>query len=283
MEPVPPELGRAGHDRVLEVEPPRELLLADGERMRIGAGLDLVAERRAAALERLEGRARRRVELVPEARRVRAQRGGQLHDQLAAAAEHGERGIHEHRWRRLQRGPRRVEKPGDRAEPLEPRGRTPTRRLAGAGEHGVETLEQMVDPEHRIPFVGSLVLQPEDAASDLAEQRGPVDLLLQVVHLELFHRARHRAQRRDVRAHRGIVELAQPAVVRHQPGGAPGGGIEVVLEVQVGPAELVDGHGLGVRPTARRSARNGRPATHCRRALRRRPRSRSSRRRDAPG
>src|SRR5262245_26640927 len=105
----------------------------------------------------------------------------------------------------------------------------------------------MVDPEDRVPLVRALVLQPEDPAPDLAQQRGPVDLLLEVVDVQLLHRPRHRPQRRDVLAHGHRVELPQPAVVRHQARRARRGGIEVVLEVQVGPAEVVDGRHAAVR------------------------------------
>ena len=98
----------------------------------------------------------------------------------------------------------------------------------------------MVDPEDRVPLVRPLVLQPEDRAPELAQERGAVDLLLQVLDVELFDRARHRPERRDVRPDGGRVEPAQPAVVHHQPGLARGRRVEVVLEVQVGLAELVD-------------------------------------------
>ena len=134
----------------------------------------------------------------------------------------------------------RVEEGRDRAEPLERRGRP----RAGVGgvprQHRVQPLEEMVDPEDRVPLVRPLVLQPEDRAPELAQQRGAVDLLLQVLDVELLDRARHRPERRDVRPDGGHVEAAQPAVVRHQPGLARGGRVEVVLEIQVGLAELVD-------------------------------------------
>ena len=45
----------------------------------------------------------------------------------------------------------------------------------------------------------------------------------------------------ELGAHRLDIEGAQPRVLRHQAGSARGRRIEVILEVQVGPAEIVDG------------------------------------------
>ena len=50
--------------------------------------------------------------------------------------------------------------------------------------------------------------------------------------------------------HRLVIEAAQPAVVRHQTRAAGGGRIEVILEVQVGPAEIVDGGHAGLDDTS---------------------------------
>ena len=123
VEAVAPELGRARHDGVLEVQPAGELLLADGEGVGIGGRLDLVAKRGAEALEALERLAAGGPQLVGEPRRLGAHRDGQLHDELAAATQHRERGLDEHRGRLVQRLARGVEEGRDRAEPLERRGR----------------------------------------------------------------------------------------------------------------------------------------------------------------
>ena len=226
---------------MLEVQPPGELILADGEGVRIGVGLDLVAQGGSEPLERLERLSGRAAQVVLQIRRFRAEYRRELHHQLAAAAQHGERRIDEHRRWIIQRLSRGVEERGDRPEPLERRGRPAAGRAVLPAQDRVEALEEMVDPEDRVALVRPLVLEPVDGAPELAEQRRPVDLVLQVVHLELFDRAGDRPERRHVLAHRRRIEPAEASVLRDEAGRAGGGRVEVVLEVQVGPAELIDG------------------------------------------
>ena len=111
----------------------------------------------------------------------------------------------------------------------------------------------MDEPEARVPDVGPLVLQPEDGAAHLAQERGAIDLVLQVVDLQLLDRARDRAKRGDVRPDGLRIEAAETSVVRHQPGGARRRRIEMVLEVQVGPAEIVYRDGIATRFLVRMS------------------------------
>ena len=77
--------------------------------------------------------ARRRAELVREIRRLARRARPHLHDQLAAAAEHGERGIHEHRRRLVEVARAASRNAGDRSEPLERRRRAAAGRRARAG------------------------------------------------------------------------------------------------------------------------------------------------------
>ena len=58
--------------------------------------------------------------------------------------------------------------------------------------------------------------------------------------VQLLDRARHRAQPGHMRAHRLGIEPAQPRVVRHQTGRARGRRVEVILQIQIGPAEIVN-------------------------------------------
>ena len=61
VQAVAPELRRAGHQGVLVVQPAAELLFADREGLGVLRRLDLVAERGAEPLERLEPLPRRRL------------------------------------------------------------------------------------------------------------------------------------------------------------------------------------------------------------------------------
>ena len=240
VQPVAPQLGRPGHHRVLEVQPAGELRLADGKGVGIGARLDLVAQRGAEALESLERRAGRRLEITLQPRRLGAEDPGELHHQLPTTTQHGEGRIDEHRRRLGQRGAAAVEKGRHGAQPIEHGRRAPTRGAVAPGQHGVQALEQMIGPEHRVPLVRALVLEPEDRAPELAEERGAVDLVLHVLDVELLHRAGHRAQGGEVLAHRLRVEAPEPAIVRDEAGRARRGRVEMVFEVQIGPAELID-------------------------------------------
>jgi hypothetical protein len=72
-----------------------------------------------------------------------------------------------------------------------------------------------------------------DGGAHLSEKRRPVDLIMQLVRLQLLDRASQRAKRRNVGADALSIEAPDPAVLRHQPGSARRGRIEVVLEIQV--------------------------------------------------
>src|SRR5215210_1950083 len=98
----------------------------------------------------------------------------------------------------------------------------------------------MGQPEARIPEMGTLVLQPEYRAAHLSQEGCPVDLLLQLVGLQLLDGASQRAKRRHMGANALTIEAADSAVLRHQPGSTRRGGIEVVLQIQVRAAEIVD-------------------------------------------
>jgi hypothetical protein len=240
MQAVAPELGRARHQGVLVVQPAAELVLTHGEGVRIGGRLDLFAQCDAEALQRLERLPGRLLEPGPQLRRFGPELAGDLDHQLAAAAEHAERGVHEDRRRLVQRVPRRIEETRDRLQPFERCGRATARRSVPPGDDGIQALEDVRQPVARIADVGTLVLQAEDRAPDLAQQRGAIDLGLYVVRLELLDRALHRTQPGQVRLHGLGVEPAETRVLRHQSGRARGRRVEMVLQIQIGPAEIVD-------------------------------------------
>jgi hypothetical protein len=66
-----------------------------------------------------------------------------------------------------------------------------------------------------------------------------VDLALQIVRIELLDRTGDRAESRQVLPSGLGIEATEPAVLRHQTGRARGSRIEMILEIQVGPAEVV--------------------------------------------
>ena len=86
-----------------------------------------------------------------------------------------------------------------------------------------------------------LVLPARRRDPELAEQRGAVDLLLQIVDVELLDRAGDRPDCGNVRPHRVPVEPPEPVILRDNPVGARRRGVEVPLQVEVRPAEIVDG------------------------------------------
>ena len=93
MQAVAPQLRARRHERVLEVQPAAELLFTDGEGQRVGARLDVVAQRGTERRQRLERVPARRPEPLAERGLLLRHLPPYLRDELSAAAEHDERGI----------------------------------------------------------------------------------------------------------------------------------------------------------------------------------------------
>ena len=226
------------------MEPPIELVLADRESVRIGIRLDLVGQRGAEPDQRLKRRFAHLLEGVGHIRRRGGEDRHRLRDQLSSATEHAQSGIEEHRRRLVDRFTRRVE---ERRSCLQPRcyGRDAGRgvRLI-TGQERIQGLEQVVEPEYRISDMGLFVLHPKHGAADLTQQRRTIDLLLHVLRVQFLHRPGQRSEGRDVFSRRLGVEATEPAILAEHPGGAGRRRVEVILQVQVGPAEIVNGgHG----------------------------------------
>jgi hypothetical protein len=102
-------------------------------------------------------------------------------------------------------------------------------------------LKEVGEPEGRVPDVGLLVLQPVDRAANFAQQPGSIDLGFQIAAIELLDGPGNRSQCREVLPRALDVETAEPPVLRDEARGAGRCRIEMVLEIQVGPAEVVDG------------------------------------------
>ena len=98
----------------------------------------------------------------------------------------------------------------------------------------------MREPEPGISDVGTFQVQAIDGAPDLAQQGRAVDLGLELFGIELLDRAGDRTQRRDMRSGGFPVDPAEPMAFSNETGRARGSWVEVVLEVEVGPAEVVD-------------------------------------------
>ena len=104
-------------------------------------------------------------QLLLQLGRLDGQDAGELHHELPATAQHGQRRIDEDRGRLVDRLTRRFEKRRNGPDPLERRGRTAGGLAVLSAQNGVEALEEVIDPEDRVPLVRALVLQPEDGGS----------------------------------------------------------------------------------------------------------------------
>jgi hypothetical protein len=89
--------------------------------------------------------------------------------------------------------------------------------------------------------VGTLLLQPEYRGPHLSQKGGPVYLVVQLVRLQLLYRAGQGAKCRYMGSNALSIEAADSAVLSNQPGGTRRRRIEVVLQIQVRAAEIVDG------------------------------------------
>ena len=225
VEAVAPELGRAGHERVLVMQPAAELLFADREGLGVGGRLDLVAERGAEPLERLERRARAAAcssswspgasaPSVAASCTTSSPPPPSMPSALSTKTDGGS----------SQGGPRLRRGSGGGSEPLERRGRAAAGRLVVAGQDGVETLEEVGQPEDRDSGCGAARAPAgrcccgsrPGARCGRSRPAGP--------RLQLLHRAGDRPKRGQVLPHRLRVETAEPGVMRHQPGRAAAAG-----------------------------------------------------------
>jgi hypothetical protein len=224
---------------VLVVQPAAELLFTDGKRLWIGIGLDLVAQRRAEFNQRLERRLAGLGQLPAHIRRRAAKHAHHLGDQLATTPQHSEAGVDEYRRRLLQRCARLLQKLRYRGQPGKDRRGSRRQLRLGSYRQGVEALKEMAEPEARVPDLRLLVLQPKRGGADFAQQRGPIDFARQLLRLQLFGGSAEGAECSKMNPGGLRVEAAQPGIHIDPAGGTTGSGIEVILEVQVGPAEIV--------------------------------------------
>jgi hypothetical protein len=76
--------------------------------------------------------------------------------------------------------------------------------------------------------------------AEFAQQGGSVDLIIQLRRLELLDRTLDRTQCREMRSGCLGIEGAQPGILIDSAGSAAGYRIEVVLEIQIRAAEIID-------------------------------------------
>jgi hypothetical protein len=225
---------------MLVMQAAAELLFANGKRVRVRAGLDLVAQRATKPNQRPERRLARLLEALGQGGRGTGKHAYHLSNQLAAATQHAQRRVNEHRRRLVDGGTGRSEKSRRRVQPRFHRGNAARELRVVAGKEGIEGLQQVRKPERRIADVRHLIVQAKNTGADLSQQRRAIDLFLDVRSVDLFHGRRQRTKRRQVLPRRLEIEAAEPRIVCHQSRGAGCRRIEVVLQIQVGPTQTVD-------------------------------------------
>jgi hypothetical protein len=97
----------------------------------------------------------------------------------------------------------------------------------------------MTEPEGGISPLGLLLLQPINRAPDFSQERCTVYLGLEIVGVQLLDRSGYRPERGNMGPGSVHIEPPQPTICAHQPDRGRGGRIKVILEVEVGAAEVV--------------------------------------------
>jgi hypothetical protein len=125
--------------------------------------------------------------------------------------------------------------------------------LRGTNQQSVKGAKQVVQPEAGIVHMRLLVLEPEHRDPDLVEEGGPVDLFLQILDIECFHRACQRPEGGQVGPHRLDVKGSEAAVLADIARGRGRRRIEVPAQVEVGAVQVVScGHRPLPTPVGRR-------------------------------
>ena len=99
-----------------------------------------------------------------------------------------------------QRGPRVLEQRGNVFQARAQRGGPGIGRAVATQQQVMESAEQMTDPELRVLGLRALLLEAVQRDPNLVEQRGAVDLVVEVVGAGFLERAAERLERREVGA-----------------------------------------------------------------------------------
>src|SRR6185503_7135584 len=97
----------------------------------------------------------------------------------------------------------------------------------------------MIDPELWIAIRPVILLQPGDRHPYIVEQRGPIDLVREILDFQLLDRGGGGSECGHVLPNRVAVEAAQSPTGRNEAGGVRRRRIEVPQQVSVGLAESV--------------------------------------------
>jgi hypothetical protein len=222
------------------MQPAVDLLLADCGAGRGGVGDDLGAERLLHPVDRVVrlGQGARPIVVQRQPHRSETRRRGD--HQGGQAVQLRERHFHQKLRRPAQGFPCVSEKPGQ--------GPDPGQRGGGHGgirhlprQQAVERLAGVPGPQRGIAPPRMFVLEAEEEYPDVVQQRGPVDLVIGIVDVQILDGTGDRPQRGDVQPDRVGIESAQPLVLARRPGARRRGRIEVIPEIEERAAEFVGG------------------------------------------
>ena len=216
MQPVAPQLGSGLAQRVLVVQSEVEVILAERDVLgrRLEPPLEIVLERRQRRRGLLDGGLELR---HVHRRRRRSERGrDRAHEQEAAFVDPQGR-LDEYPHRLDQRGTRVVQERRHVLEPAHEGARLLLGRAIVAAQKHVQPGEKMLQPERRILRLRPLALEPPQRDAGLVQQRGPVDLVVQLVRGGFFQSGGERLERRERGAQRIRAVSPVPVVVPRHP------------------------------------------------------------------
>ncbi len=114
--------------------------------------------------------------------------GCRFGDERLAAGQHRHRRVEEHRRWLFQGFLGGAQEIGDSLEALE-RGVSQSAGLVfGPNEKRVQRLEHVRQPKRRVARVGSFGIEPVVGNSDIIEEGGTIDFVLEIRDLHVFHR-----------------------------------------------------------------------------------------------
>ena len=218
---------------MLEVQSPVELFLADRETMNVLAGRQLGLERQPETGESCL-RVRRRLVYLVVRHSCLSRQNRAISPSSSSPPSIIDSAVSLRIGARIAKGFRsRPEKRRRRAQSGE---RLPGQQLRGrvlAFEQGVERSKEVIQPEDRIPDVRLFVVKLEERRANIVEERGAIDLFLDIVEVESFYGERERAECRKVGPHRIGIVFAEPMILRVDARLGCGGRIEVPTQIKV--------------------------------------------------
>ncbi len=244
-QPVAPQLGGGIAERVLVVQQEVERVLADRELVR--PRLVPAREIRVELEQRLARPLRRGGETGGVRRRLQSERRGELFHEQPATLGHAHGGLDEHAHRFLEPGLQIHEKVRDVLEPPDRPCRFLRRRPVGGEQQVMQATEQMREPELGVLGLGPERPEPAQRDPDLVEQRGAVDLLLEIDGGCLLQRGGERFQCGEMRRQRGRTESAIAIVVPRHAGLRRRHRVHMPMQIEIRLFDVADAHALSNR------------------------------------